>query len=233
MEYKFEFFFLAACLLICFAPGTATSCYLNSDCDGSLSGRYCCGGECSYLSCSYTTDCVLNSDCPGAKYCCASGDCRYNLSDCPLSAGSIGGIIGGVLVVIGIIVALVACCVCASCPLHHSHRAGRVIITRQPYQNLQSATITTTSTSLPPAPTAYPPAQNIAPPPYSGPMQPAAAHGQQGFPNDQQHLGINQYPGAIKTSFTPQPPSVQQPFPGQQPVRVQQPFPGQHHNPGV
>ena len=73
---------LVGTYFLAFVSHAVGSCNFNSDCTSY--GSYCCGGKCTYSACSYTTSCGTSSDCPGAKYCCASGDYRYDLSDCPL-----------------------------------------------------------------------------------------------------------------------------------------------------
>ena len=192
MAFKVQFFFIGISIIVGFLhTASSSSCIFNSDCNNS-EGDYCCGGECRYFSCSYTTTCVLSSDCPGAKYCCASGDCRSDLNNCPMPAASIAAIVVGTVILAIILTALVVSCLCcASCPLYHSRLRGTVIIARPPYQNFQAATITTTTSNY------LPPSQTIAPPPYPGP----AYQGNQPSCGPQFSNTNTQYPGPPPNNY--------------------------------
>ena len=192
MAFKVQFFFIGISIIVGFLhTASSSSCIFNSDCS-NLEGDYCCGGKCSFLSCSYTSSCVLSIDCPGAKYCCSSGDCRSNLENCPLSGASVAGIVVGVILAIILTALVVSCLCCASCPLYHSRlRGGRVIIARPPYQNFQTATVTTTTSNY------LPPSQTIAPPPYPGP----AYQGNQPSCGPQFSNTNTQYPGPPPNNY--------------------------------
>ena len=158
--------------LLVFLAAFVDSCTFDDECSSPY--NYCCGGQCTNVYCPWTMNCFQDTDCNGAMRCCIdTGDCRFDLDDCPLSPGAVVGIVFGVLIAIGIAITIVSCCVCISCPLHPSRRRrqGGIITTQPNYQTIPNAF----HQGAHPQPGHYPPQQ-----PYYGgqPYQPQ----QTGYP---------------------------------------------------